>query len=93
MNPCNRGVAAFLAEQHSLFRNKKLAYSLIGGSVASGVLYMAESALKLDLKWWEIGIPFVAVVVGGLTMGTFGAERKDAEYISTFNSMCKNRGA
>mgnify|MGYP003638781127 CR=1 FL=1 len=91
MTPCNRGVAAFLAEQQSLFRNKKLAYSLIGGSLASGILYVAESALKLNLKWWEIGIPFAAVVVGGVGLGTFGADKKNAESIAVFNSMCGSR--
>ena len=91
MNPCNRGVAAFLADQHSQFRNKKLAYSLIGGSMASGVLFVAESAFNLNLKWWEIGIPFVAVVVGGIGLGTFGAEKKNAETISMYNSMCGSK--
>lgn len=88
---CKRGVAAYLAEQHSVFRNKTLAKATLTGAIGSGLLLGADHFMNLDLDSWQIGIPFLTVVILGLGVGAFKADNYDAENIEAFNSVCKKR--
>ncbi len=88
---CKKGVAAYLAEQHSFFRNKTLAKATLTGAIGSGLLFGADRFLNLDLDTWQLGIPFLTVVILGLGVGAFKADNYDAENIDAFNSVCRKK--
>jgi len=90
---CKRGVAAYLAEQHSFFRNKTLAKATLTGAIGSGLLFGADRFLNLDLDTWQLGIPFLTVVILGLGVGAFKSETHDAENIDAFNSVCRKQSS
>ena len=88
---CKRGVAAYLAEQHSAFRGRSLSMATLTGAVGSGVLYGADRFMNLDLEWWQIGIPMMVTIVAGLGVGAFKAESYDAENIEAFKTVCNRK--
>jgi hypothetical protein len=88
---CKRGVAAYLAEQHSFFRNKTLGKATLTGAISSALLFGADTVLNLDLDAWQLAIPFLTVVVVGLGVGAFKADNYDAENIDAFNSVCRKK--
>ena len=47
---CKRGVAAYLAEQHSFFRNKTLAKATLTGAIGSGLLFGADRFRYLAIR-------------------------------------------
>ena len=84
-------MAAYLAEQHSMFRNKTLATATVTGAIGSGVLYGADRLMKLGLEWWQIGVPLIITVVAGLGVGAFKSNTHDAENIEAFKAVCNRK--
>ena len=54
---CSRGIHAYLAEQHSYFRNKKLGISLISGIIGSGLLLGVNQFTSLDIPTPMMFVP------------------------------------
>jgi len=81
---CDRGVAAYLAQQHSKHTRKSVAFGLLGGLAGSTILMFWGNVPKGGMAV----IPLVIGIVGGWTTGLVTQDQDDAEHEQTFIDVC-----
>jgi hypothetical protein len=89
---CSRGIHAYLAEQHSYFRNKKLGISLISGIIGSGLLLGVNQFTSLDIPTPMMFVPLAFTTAIGLGEGIMLQNKDDLEHKEAFDFMCKEKG-
>jgi hypothetical protein len=88
---CSRGIHAYLAEQHSYFRNKKLGVSLISGIIGSGLLLGVNQYTSLDIPTPMLFVPLAFTTAIGLGEGMMLQNKDDLEHKEAFDFMCKEK--
>ena len=88
---CSRGIHAYLAEQHSYFRNKKLGVSLISGIIGSGLLLGVNQYTSLDIPTPMLFVPLAFTTAIGLGEGMILQNKDDLEHKEAFDFMCKEK--
>lgn len=86
---CSKGLNAYLAEQHTVFRTQKLAKGMLTGAVASGGLILANKFFSLGFDWWENLIPFGLITIASAGAGVISANSQDIEIKEAFDVVCK----
>jgi len=86
---CSRGLTAYLAEQHTIFRTRKLATGMVAGAVASGALILFNKYGNLGLEWWMTLIPFGLTTIASAGAGAITANNRDLEIKEAFDVVCK----
>jgi len=81
---CERGAAAYLAQQHSKHRNKSVAFGLLGGLIGSTILMVWGKGPKGTYSLIPLGMG----IVGGWTTGLVTQDNSDAEHEQTFIDVC-----
>ncbi len=81
---CDKGVAAYLAQQHRKHTQKSVAFGLLGGLAGSTILMFWGNVPKGGMAWIPLGIG----IVGGWTTGLVTQDQDDAEHEQTFMDVC-----
>ncbi len=81
---CDKGVAAYLAQQHRKHTQKSVAFGLLGGLAGSTILMFWGNVPKGVMAWIPLGIG----LVGGWTTGLVTQDQDDAQHEQTFIDVC-----
>jgi len=88
---CKQGVHAYLAEQHEVFRKRKLAKGIAFGSVSSLVLAFVNQRAGLGIPIPYLFVPLGFLTVMGMGEGIMLANNDDLEQKEAFDFMCKEK--
>lgn len=83
---CERGLAAYISDRHSVYLNRSLAYGVIGGLVPASYI-LIYSAFK-PLSWYWSVVPLAVGVASGFGYGVFTSDSTDIESQNEFEIVC-----
>lgn len=83
---CDRGMAAYISDRHSVYLNRSLAYGVVGGIIPASALLITSAFMPINRLW--IGLPLGLGLVSGFGYGVMSSSSKDPESEMEFEIVC-----
>jgi hypothetical protein len=83
---CDRGMAAYISDRHSVYLNRSLAYGVVGGIIPASALLITSAFMPINRLW--IGLPLGLGLVSGFGYGVMSSSSKDPQSEMEFEIVC-----
>lgn len=84
---CERGMAAYISDRHSVYLNRSLAYGVVGGIIPASAVLITSAFVPLN-KLWAL-LPLGLGVSMGFGYGTMTSDREDPVHEEEFTTVCE----
>ena len=85
---CDRGMASYISDRHSVYLNRSLAYGVVGGVIPSSVLLITSAFVPFN-RWWT-ALPLGLGLVSGFGYGVLTSGKQDPESEMEFEIVCES---
>ena len=84
---CERGMAAYISDRHSVYLNRSLAYGVVGGIIPASLVLVSSAFMPIN-KLWALA-PVGLGLVTGFGYGTITSDREDPIHEMEFTTVCE----
>ena len=86
---CEKGFHAYLAEQHKSKMDSSLSLGLGVATVFTGLLYLSNEKLGLNLPMWQVFAVFPVITSASFIPTVFTLNAQDIEHKEAFDAVCE----
>lgn len=83
---CDRGMAAYISDRHSVYLNRSLAYGAIAGIITGSGLLITSAFVPFNRLWSILPVP--VALVSGFGYGVLTSGSQDPKSEAEFEIVC-----
>jgi len=85
---CERGIASYISDRHSIYLNRSIAYGVVGGIIPASALLITSVFMPIN-RLWTI-LPLGAGLISGFGYGLMSSGSQDPTSETEFEIVCES---